>query len=52
MPEIRNSDGVTVQWFEGARFEWHPGAWPARYDVMLGRIGAGLAALTGVGLTP
>ncbi len=30
----------TVQYFERARFEWHPGEWPARYDVMLGRLGA------------
>jgi quercetin dioxygenase-like cupin family protein len=50
--EMTNSDGVTVQWFERARFEWHPGAWPERYDVLLGRIGAELATLNGVGLTP
>lgn len=30
----------TVQYFERARFEWHPGEWPARFDVMLGRLGA------------
>ena len=30
----------TVQYFERARFEWHPGAWPERYDVLLGRLGA------------
>ncbi|HET7038236.1 MAG TPA: ScyD/ScyE family protein, partial [Thermomicrobiaceae bacterium] len=29
----------TVQYFERARFEWHPGEAPARYDVLLGRIG-------------
>ncbi len=45
-------DGKTIQWFERARFEWSPGAWPERYDVLLGRIGAELAELTGVGLTP
>lgn len=33
-------NGVTVQYFERARFEWHPGAAPERYDVVLGRIGA------------
>ncbi len=32
-------NGVTVQYFERARFEWHPGAWPARYDVLLGLLG-------------
>lgn len=33
-------DGLTVQYFERARFEWHPGAWPERWDVLLGRLGA------------
>lgn len=33
-------DSVVVQYFERARFEWHPGVWPERYDVLLGRIGA------------
>jgi len=33
------ANGVTVQYFERARFEWHPGAWPARFDVLLGRLG-------------
>lgn len=32
--------GVVVQWFERARFEWHPGTGPERYDVLLGRLGA------------
>ncbi|HVB65739.1 MAG TPA: Ig-like domain-containing protein, partial [Nitrolancea sp.] len=32
-------NGLTVQYFERARFEWHPGAWPARYDVELGLVG-------------
>ncbi len=32
--------GLTTQWFERARFEWHPGAWPERNDVLLGRLGA------------
>jgi peptidoglycan/xylan/chitin deacetylase (PgdA/CDA1 family) len=30
----------TVQYFERQRFEWHPGEWPERHDVLLGRIGA------------
>jgi hypothetical protein len=39
----RNPDDgqvYTVQYFERASFEWHPGAWPERSDVMLGRLGA------------
>src|SRR5690606_37733927 len=35
-------NGVTVQYFERARFEWHPGVWPERYDVLLGLLGARL----------
>ena len=31
--------GRVTQWFERARFEWHPGAWPERYDVLLGLLG-------------
>lgn len=30
----------TVQYFERARMEWHPGQNPADFDVMLGRLGA------------
>ncbi len=33
-------DGTVVQYFERARFEWHPGQWPERYDVLLTRLGA------------
>ena len=33
-------NGLTVQYFERARFEWHPGVWPERWDVLLGRLGA------------
>jgi hypothetical protein len=32
-------NGMTVQYFERARFEWHPGEWPERFDVMLGLLG-------------
>ena len=32
-------NGLTVQYFERARFEWHPGSNPARYDVELGLVG-------------
>lgn len=50
-PEMQDNNGVTVQWFERARFEWHPGTRPARYDVLLGRIGAELADLQDIGPT-
>ncbi len=36
-------NGITVQYFERARFEWHPGSNPDRYDVELGRVGAEIA---------
>ncbi len=39
---------LVTQWFERARFEWHPGAWPARYDVLLGRLGVELARREGL----
>ena len=32
-------NGVTVQYFERARFEWHPGAWPSHFDVELSLLG-------------
>jgi Cu-Zn family superoxide dismutase len=35
-------NGHTVQYVERARFEWQPGAWPERWDVLLGRLGATL----------
>jgi hypothetical protein len=50
--EVADSNGVTVQWFERARFEWRPGTWPERYDVHLGRIGTELVEQRGIGLTP
>ncbi len=44
--EVNPSDGktYTVQYFERARFEWHPGAWPERYDVELGLLGVTVAS--------
>jgi len=36
-----------VQYFERAVFEWHPGVWPERYDVLLRRIGAEVAKQKG-----
>ncbi|GBD20784.1 hypothetical protein HRbin28_01232 [bacterium HR28] len=35
--------GRVTQWFERARFEWHPGTWPERYDVLLGLLGSELS---------
>ena len=32
-------NGITVQYFERARFEWHPGSAPQQYDVLLGLVG-------------
>jgi hypothetical protein len=32
-------DGLTVQYFERARLEWHPGVWPERHDVLQGLLG-------------
>jgi hypothetical protein len=39
--------GLTVQWFERARLEWHPD-WPAGQQIALGRLGA--EALAGTAL--
>lgn len=40
--EVNPDTGETyvVQYFERQRFEWHPGEWPERHDVLLGRVGA------------
>jgi hypothetical protein len=35
-----NGQVYTVQYFERARFEWRPGAWAERSDMMLRRLGA------------
>ncbi len=37
-------NGLTVQYFERARFERHPGADPLHYDVLLGLLGNTVAA--------
>lgn len=34
-------DGIEVQYFERARMEHRPGAWPENGDILLGRLGAG-----------
>jgi hypothetical protein len=36
----------TVQYFERGRYEWHPGEWPERFDVELGRLGAQVFSMT------
>jgi hypothetical protein len=41
-------NGMTVQYFERARFEWHPGAWPERFDVELGLLGDTYASNLGL----
>ncbi|HET9016524.1 MAG TPA: glycoside hydrolase family 3 N-terminal domain-containing protein [Thermomicrobiaceae bacterium] len=43
-----SESGVTVQYFQRARFEWHPGADPARYDVLLGLLGDEVARHDGL----
>jgi len=44
-------NGMTIQYFERARFEWHPGEWPERYDVMLGLLGNTYAMTLGLTTT-
>lgn len=44
--------GHVTQYFERARFEWQPGAWPAHYDVLLGLLGNELAQQQGLRHTP
>ena len=44
-PELQEN-GMTVQYFERSRYEWHPGAWPERWDVLRGRLGAEHISLT------
>lgn len=43
----RDGKPHTVQYFERAVFEWHPGKWPERYDVLLRRLGAEAARAAG-----
>ncbi len=45
--------GHVTQYFQRARFEWHPGAFPSHYDVELGLLGRELAEKEGLtGTTP
>jgi len=41
-------NGVTVQYFERARFEWHPGSDPSHFDVLLGLLGDEVAQHDGL----
>jgi len=43
---------LTVQYFERARFEWHPEALGTLWEVQLGRLGADLALRDGIDTTP
>jgi hypothetical protein len=45
-------DGVTVQYFERARFEWRKGSWPERFDVQLGLVGNEFVAMNGMTSNP
>ncbi len=36
---VDQKTGLTVQYFQRQRFEWHPGVWPERFDVLLGLLG-------------
>lgn len=36
---FRDADGVMIQYFERARFEWRPGSGQNRWDMLLGRVG-------------
>lgn len=49
---VDSATGFVTQYFERARFEWHPGAWPERFDVMLGLLGVELAQRRGLLDTP
>jgi hypothetical protein len=42
LTEPFEENGMTVQYFERARFETAPGVWPQRDDMLLGRLGAEL----------
>ncbi len=40
--------GFVTQYFQRARFEWHPGTWPSHFDVQLGLLGWDLAQQQGL----
>jgi hypothetical protein len=47
-----SEDGRTVQYFERARFEWHPEHRGTRYEILLGHLGSQDARDHGVDITP
>jgi lipoprotein-anchoring transpeptidase ErfK/SrfK len=44
--------GYTVQYFERARFEWHPELRGTRFEILLGHLGRQAAAQAGVDTSP
>lgn len=44
---MKNGDSIRCQWFERARFEWHPRSNPDRFDVELGNIGTEILVSNG-----
>jgi peptidoglycan/xylan/chitin deacetylase (PgdA/CDA1 family) len=52
LSEELSEGGRTVQYFERARFEWHPEHRGTRYEVLLGRLGADAAQRDGVSTAP
>ncbi len=51
--EVNPDDGqtYTVQWFERARFEWHPDLQGTPWEVHLGRLGSEYAAQRGLNIS-
>jgi len=47
-----SENGFTVQYFERARFEWHPENAGTPYEILLGRLGADRAAADGIDISP
>lgn len=45
-------DGRTVQYFERARFEWHPEHQGTRYEILLGHLGRVASSEAGVDTSP
>ena len=45
-------NGLTVQYFERARFEWRPENAGTPWEVLLGRLGADAAAADGIDISP
>jgi hypothetical protein len=50
--EEYTENDMTVQYFERARFEWHPENAGTEYEVLLGRLGADATTWDGVDIAP